>query len=260
MLELQNIHMSFGRNGMRNRMRKVLCGVSLQIRRGEITGLVGLSGCGKTTLARIAVKLIRPSSGRILLEDKDITGFGKKKMKPLRKKMQIVFQHPDTAVNPKMTLRQAVYEAFTMADTPKTIWKDRLETIAREISLPLEALDRYPYQVSGGEIQRTVLTRVFAVDPTYLILDEPKSMLDLSVQAQILGFIGTRCRREGKGILLISHDLELLRAVSDNIAVMADGKIVEQNDTTALFDRPKTTHTAMLLEMMPKTKKLETTS
>ena len=222
--------------------------VSLCVDRGEIVGLIGESGCGKSTIGRIAVKLLIPSSGRIILDGVDVTDMPEKRFREFRRQMQIIFQHPETALDPQYTLIESIRESFNKIGIPEAEQKGLLENISEEVNLPLDIVDRHPNQVSGGEIQRAVLTRVFAFEPRYLILDEPTSMLDVSVQAHILQLLKRKAKQDNVGMLFISHDLEVIKAMCDRVAVMKEGKILEDGSVKEMFQSPKSSYMKQLLE------------
>lgn len=248
MLELVNISKSY-RTGLFGRNAKpALIDASVSLDRGELVGLVGESGCGKSTLARIALKLIRPTGGRIYLGGADVTDMPERQFRPYRRRLQILFQHPESALDPQYTLRASLYEAFDRAGIARDARVPCLEQIADTVSLPLGLLDRYPGQVSGGEVQRAALARVLALKPDYLVLDEPTSMLDVSTQAQIMQTIKTIKDLDHVGILLISHDLDLIRASCDRVLVMNGGRIVEKGSTDRVFQHPEHSYTRFLLE------------
>lgn len=248
MLELVNISKEFktgflGRNVMRAVMDASLC-----VDRGEIVGLIGESGCGKSTLGRIAVKLLMPSSGRIILDGVDVTNMPERQYRDFRRQIQIIFQHPETALDPQYTLLESILESFNKIGIPEVEQNKLLKTISDEVNLPRDIVDRHPNQVSGGEIQRAVLTRVFAFEPRYLILDEPTSMLDVSVQAHILQLLKRKAKKDNVGMLFISHDLEVIRIMCDRIAVMKDGMILEEGSTQEIFQSPKRGYLKHLIE------------
>jgi peptide/nickel transport system ATP-binding protein len=247
MLELIGVSKDF-RTGFMGRNRKLAVdGVSLRLKEGEILGLVGESGCGKSTLGRMAVKLLSPSGGRIVLDWKDVTDLPERQFRDYRRRIQIIFQHPESALDPHFTLLASIRESFDRIGIPKGERQAVLERLADEVSLPLDILDRYPNQVSGGEIQRAVLTRVFAFKPRYLILDEPTSMLDVSVQAHILQFLKTKAKQDRVGMLFISHDLEVVRAMCDRVMVMKEGRIVEEGPVKKVLSAPDTPYMQVLV-------------
>lgn len=250
MLELVKVSKAF-RTGLMGGNRKVAVeDVSLRLDRGEILGLVGESGCGKSTLARIALKLIKPTSGRIILDGTDVTDMPEKQFREYRKRIQIIFQHPEGSLDPCYTLMDSINESFNRLGIPAAERSPALQKLSDEVSLPPDILDRYPNQVSGGEIQRVVLTRVFAFKPEYLVLDEPTSMLDVSVQAHILQLLKKKARQDHMGMLFISHDLEVVRAMCDRVMVMKAGKIVDEGSTLQVFQSPRAGYTRQLLESM----------
>lgn len=250
MLELVKISKSF-RTGLFGRERKIAIEeASLCLERGDILGLVGESGCGKSTLARIALKLMSPTSGRIILDGTEVTDLPEREFRPYRKHVQIIFQHPEGALDSHYTLMDSIDESFNRLKIPSGERKNLLKKLAEEVNLPLDILDRHPSQVSGGEIQRAVLARIFAFKPRYLILDEPTSMLDVSVQAHILRLLKRKAKLDNMGILFISHDLEVVRVMCDRVMVMKDGRILEEGPVEKIFKRPNTSYTRMLINTM----------
>ena len=220
----------------------------MKLGRGEILGLVGESGCGKSTLGRIALKLLKPTSGRIIIDGTDVTDMPESQFREYRKRIQIIFQHPESALDPYYTLMDSINESFNRLAIPKDERVAMLEKLSDEVSLPLDILDRYPNQVSGGEIQRAVLTRVFAFKPEYLVLDEPTSMLDVSVQAHILQLLKKKAKQDNMGMLFISHDLEVVRAMCDRVIVMKAGKLIEEGPVETIFSHPSTEYMETLIK------------
>lgn len=229
--------------------------VSLKVEKGRIIGLTGESGSGKTTIARIALRLTDPSSGTISLDGADITNLSMKKMRPLRRHMQIVFQHPEGALDPEFKLRESIQEALLRAGVPRIRLKDDLEEACAEVNLPLDLLDRFPSQVSGGEIQRAALARVFSFRPDYLFLDEPTSMLDVSVQAFILNLIKGRVEKNEMGVVLITHDLDIIRCMCSQVMVLSRGKIVDYGPAESVLStggKPYTKDTVKIWDAQKK--------
>lgn len=247
MLELENVSKIYHSGLLGTQHRKVLEGIDMRVERGRTLGLVGESGSGKTTLARIALRLVEATSGSVRLEGEDITHLKKGELRPLRKRMQIVFQHPETALDPQFRLRESLQEALLKAGIPRTNLKERMEEACALVNLPIELLDRFPSQVSGGEIQRAALARVLAFEPEYLFLDEPTSMLDVSVQAYILNLLRGIAREHNMGVVLISHDLDVIRAMCEDVAVLCTGRLVESGPASRVLTAPADRRTRALL-------------
>jgi peptide/nickel transport system ATP-binding protein len=247
MLELIDISKSFRTGFLGGNLKVAVEGASLKLARGEILGLIGESGCGKSTLARVALKLLPPTTGRIIIDGVDVTDMPERQFRGYRRRIQIVFQHPESALDPYYTLMDSINESFNRLALPSGERAVILEKLADEVSLPMDILDRYPNQVSGGEIQRAVLTRVFAFQPEYLVLDEPTSMLDVSVQAHILQLLKKKAKRDNIGMLFISHDLDVVRVICDRVMVMKAGRIIEEGSVARVFNHPSTKYMETLL-------------
>ncbi|WP_461612393.1 ABC transporter ATP-binding protein [Clostridium sp. Marseille-QA1073] len=249
MIEIINLRKQF-KNGIVNRnIVTAVDGLSFKIEKGRTLGLVGESGCGKSTLSRSILKLIKPDSGRIIYNEEDITNYSFSKMRDLRREMQIIFQHPDSALNPKKTIEESLIEPLKLHKIHnKNTSQKHIKNYLEFVGLSDEILSRYPYQVSGGQIQRVALARVLLLKPKFIILDEPTSMLDVSVQAQVMQLLKKAQKEFGITYLFISHDIDLVKAVSDDIAVMLNGKIVEIIKAEEIYKNAKNEYTKRLIE------------
>jgi len=232
---------------------KAVDGVGFEISAGQTFGLVGESGCGKSTLAMLLVKLLEPTAGRIRLDGADISGFTGGRLKEFRRRVQMVFQDPYGSLDPRQRMLSALIEplaALGLAD-------DRADAVRKAeealdlVGLDGEILKRLPHELSGGQRQRVVIARALALAPSLVILDEPTSSVDVSIQAQILGLLGTLKQRRGLTYLLISHNLVVVRYMSDVVAVMYLGKIVELAQSAALFTAPQHPYSAALISAIP---------
>lgn len=248
MLELRNISKYYKSGLFDSHPSIAVEDVSLTLEQGEIIGIFGESGCGKSTIARIAARLLDPSAGEIILKGHDITKLNDQALKKYRSMVQIIFQHPEEAFNPLYSIKSSIFEGYARLGVPKNERINLLEHIAKRVNLPLEIIDRYPGQVSGGEIQRAVLARTLAFNPEFLILDEPTSMLDVSVQAHILNIIRNICDEENTGVLLISHDMDVVKAMCDRVIVMKEGTIVERGGVKDIFNNPSHSYTKSIIE------------
>jgi oligopeptide/dipeptide ABC transporter ATP-binding protein len=224
-------------------------GVDLTIRAGETLGLVGESGCGKSTLARTAMKLVPTTSGRIFLEGREITNLSRRSMRPVRRHVQMVFQDPYTSLNPGMTVQRIVSEPLRLHRQPSD--RERVVELLHMVGLSAEHTNRYPHEFSGGQRQRIGIARAIALHPRLLILDEPVSALDVSIQAQIINLLKTLQARLQLTYLLIAHDLALVRHASTRVAVMYLGKIVEIGSRADIYERPSHPYTQALLSAVP---------
>jgi len=236
---------SFGRSYL-----KAVDGINLSIKKGETFGLVGESGCGKSTAGRTILRLYEPTSGAIVFDGADITHVN---MKPYRKRMQIVFQDPYSSLNPRMTVGDIVGEPLDINKAYKSR-REREEIIVdrlNHVGLNTEHMNRYPHEFSGGQRQRISIARALALNPEFVICDEPISALDVSIQAQVINKFIELQEKFGLTYLFIAHDLAVVRYISNNIGVMYLGKLVETADVNELFDHPAHPYTQALLSVIP---------
>jgi peptide/nickel transport system ATP-binding protein len=228
--------------------------VSFEVFKGETLGLVGESGCGKTTLGRALLRLIEPTSGTIEYDGIDLTAMNKSQLRPLRKNMQIIFQDPYSSLNPRITVGSAISEPLKVHGEMNSD-KERKDTaveLLEKVNLLPQHYNRYPHEFSGGQRQRIVIARALALNPSFIVCDESVSALDVSVQAQVLNLLNDLKKEYGFTVIFISHDLSVVRYISDRIMVMHKGKIIETGTADEVYLHPKTGYTRNLIEAIPK--------
>jgi len=231
---------------------KAVDGVSITIEEGKTLGVVGESGCGKSSLGRSILRLVEPTEGSIKFEGKEIVGISAKEMKELRKDMQIVFQDPYASLNPRRTVRQILEAPLIIHNIGnKTDRKEVIEDLAGKIGLRKEQLSNYPHEFSGGQRQRIGIARAMALNPKLIIADEPVSALDVSVQSQVLNLMLDLQQERNLSYMFISHDLSVVQHISDKVAVMYLGKVVEIADVAKVYDTPMHPYTQALLSALP---------
>src|ERR671920_726090 len=254
LLETRNLKMHFPiKAGVLQRTIghvKAVDGVDLSVRRGETLGLVGESGCGKSTLARLVLRLLEPTEGEVIFEGEDILGYDRKRMLGVRRNMQIVFQDPYASLNPRMTVGNIVSEPLKTHDIGGDR-KKRVQELLEVVGLSPEHYNRYPHELSGGQRQRIGVARAIALNPRLIICDEPVSALDVSIQAQVINLLEDIQKEFDLTYVFIAHDLSVVKHISDRVAVMYLGKIVEISDQKKLFDEPRHPYTVSLLSAIP---------
>lgn len=227
-VEVENLKKYFYSGIFRKKEIKAVDGVSFEIKEGKTLGLVGESGCGKTTVGRTILRLIEPTEGKIFFDGEDITSLNGSKLKKLGREMQIIFQNPESSLNPRMKIYDSIAEPLRIHKIcNKNEEKERIFELIETVNLNEELLFRYPHELSGGQIQRVAIARILSLNPKFIVADEPTSMLDVSVQAQILNLLKDLQKKYAISYLFISHDLEVVEWMSDEIAIMRKGKIVE---------------------------------
>ncbi len=250
LIAIKDLKVHFNLGG--NRIVKAVDGVTLDIYQGETLGLVGESGCGKSTLGRAILRLTEPTSGQVFYRERDLAHLSSKQLREERRHLQIIFQDPYASLNPRMTVGQIVgepLETFRLARGREA--EQRVQELLETVGLSKRFIKRYPHEFSGGQRQRIGIARALAVDPDFIVADEPISALDVSIQAQIMNLLEKLRREKNLTYLFISHDLRAIRHVSDRVAVMYLGKLVEIADARTIYQEPLMPYTKALISAVP---------
>lgn len=227
-------------------------GVSFTVARGETVGLVGESGCGKTTVGRTVMKLYEPTSGQIIFDGEDITNLTRKEMKPVRSKIQMIFQDPFSSLNPRHTVGTIISSSYKIhAIEPELGVEESVRELLSFVGLNPEHINRFPHEFSGGQRQRIGIARALALRPKLIVADEPVSALDVSIQAQVINLLDDLQKEFGLSYLFVAHDLSIVQHISDRVVVMYLGKVMEVGPTQELFESPRHPYTKALLSAVP---------
>lgn len=247
LLDVQHISKSFTTGYIRKAKKDVLKDISFTLSKGETLGIAGTSGAGKTTLIRILMQLLLPDSGSVLYRGVDLGRLSRKEMLAARRSMQMIFQNPAAALHPRMTIRESIEEPSRLYGKMEC-FEDRMQEMLSRLQLRGELLHRYPAELSGGELQRVALARLLLISPKVLILDEPTSMLDVSVQAEILTLLQELQEDLGISYLFISHDMDVLAAMASRVGILSAGELVEIGQAEEVLHHPQHPYTRELVE------------
>jgi oligopeptide/dipeptide ABC transporter ATP-binding protein len=249
LLSVEDLGVDFTRGGV---TVHAVDGVSFTIARGQTLGLVGESGCGKSTVAKAVVRLLRPSRGRVVFDGRDLAGLGERELRPIRPRVQMIFQDPQSSLDPRMTVRDVVDEPLAVHRRgSRAERRGRVDELMELVGLSSRLATRYAFQLSGGQQQRVAIARALALSPDLVVADEPTSALDVSIQAQILTLLADLQRELSLAYLFISHDLGAVRQLADEVVVMYLGRVCETGATQDVLDRPGHPYTAALLSAAP---------
>ena len=250
MLEVSKVSKSYTSGFWRNRKTYAVQNISFQIKDGEIFGLIGESGSGKTTTSRIIMGFLKPDQGSVLYKGRDLAQLNKRQWAEIRREIQMIFQHPQMTFNPRFTVYDCCAEPIRRFHLAKDREQERAMVLAvlDSVGVPRDQLQKFPHEISGGQAQRISIARTLQLNPRLLICDEPTSMLDVSVQAQIISLLREQQRQSGFSILYISHNLDVVRAVCQRVAVMQGGEIVEMGAVNEIYQSPQHPYTKQLLD------------
>lgn len=244
-LEVRHVYKSFTQGLIHKTKTEALHDISFSVEDNEILGLAGTSGAGKSTLIGVLMQLLPADQGEIIFDGKSLGQGGRKEWKKIRKDMQLVFQNPASALNPHMTIQELMEEPLQIHGRQD---REAVRSMFQRMQLRSELLSRYPYQLSGGELQRVAMGRLLLLKPKLLLLDEPTSMLDVSVQAQVISLLQDIRKEHPMACLFISHDLDLLHAICHRIGIMKEGRLIELQETEALYQHPQEAYTRELIQ------------
>ena len=231
---------------------KAVDGVTLHIEPGETLGLVGESGCGKSTLGKAVVRLLNPTEGQVIFDGRDVTHLSRREMKPVRREVQMIFQDPGESLNSRHTVGSLISEAFEIHGIGDAQWRQqKVAQLLEQVGLPAAAADRFPFEFSGGQRQRIGIARAIALEPKLVICDEPVSALDVSIQSQILNLLLDLQEEMGLSYLFIAHDLAVVKHISDRIAIMYLGQLMEVGGADEVYQAPRHPYTRALIEAIP---------